>query len=131
MSARWRSMQVSESRASPICRRPASWCAGSGQTHSRNANAPTASGSAIDSGASAGYSGPNILLLTFLNPHGRPKTEMIQSIEALKARMGEIGHLHNVASVLEWDLQTYMPPGGAQARSEQIGFLSRLAHDMF
>src|SRR5262249_1012976 len=49
----------------------------------------------------------------------------------LKVRMGEIGHLHNATNVLEWDLQTYMPPGGAQARSEQIGFLSRLAHEMF
>lgn len=53
------------------------------------------------------------------------------SIEKLKARMSDIGHLHRAAAVLEWDLQTYMPPGGAAARAAQIALLSRLAHEQF
>lgn len=33
--------------------------------------------------------------------------------------------------MMEWDQQTYMPKGGADARSEHIGVLSRLAHETF
>lgn len=54
---------------------------------------------------------------------------MGDSIAALKARLAEAGNLRRAAAVLEWDLQTYMPPGGAKARSEQIGYLARLAHE--
>lgn len=56
---------------------------------------------------------------------------MSARFEALKARIAEIGHLHRAIAVLEWDLQTYMPPGGAAARAEQIALLSRLAHEQF
>jgi len=56
---------------------------------------------------------------------------MSRSLEALKKRTAEIGHLRRVASVLEWDLQTYMPPGGAEGRAEQLALLSRLSHEMF
>ncbi len=56
---------------------------------------------------------------------------MSESIRALKERMAEIGHLGRIAGVLEWDLQTYMPPGGAAARSEQIALISRMTHEMF
>jgi carboxypeptidase Taq len=33
--------------------------------------------------------------------------------------------------VLGWDQQVYMPPGGAEARAEQLSTLSKIAHDMF
>jgi carboxypeptidase Taq len=54
---------------------------------------------------------------------------MSESMEKLKARMSDIGHLHRAMAVLEWDMQTYMPPGGAVARADQIALLSRLAHE--
>ncbi|OYW23699.1 MAG: carboxypeptidase M32, partial [Planctomycetales bacterium 12-60-4] len=37
--------------------------------------------------------------------------------------------LGSCGSVLHWDEQTYMPPGGAEHRSNQLGLLAGLAHD--
>jgi len=37
--------------------------------------------------------------------------------------------LGSCASVLGWDEQTYMPPGGAEHRSNQLGLLAGLTHD--
>lgn len=56
---------------------------------------------------------------------------MTQSIQALKARLTDIAHLHRAAAVLEWDMQTYMPPGGAPARADQMALLSKVAHEQF
>lgn len=47
----------------------------------------------------------------------------------LKARLAEVDDLHAAAAVLEWDQNTYMPPGGAPARARQIATLERLAHE--
>jgi len=52
-------------------------------------------------------------------------------LESLKAKLKEVHNLHNAASVLGWDQQVYMPPGGAQARAEQLATLSKIAHQMF
>jgi carboxypeptidase Taq len=38
--------------------------------------------------------------------------------------------LDSAASVLHWDHQTYMPPGGVGARAEALATLSRLSHDI-
>ena len=54
---------------------------------------------------------------------------MDDEIRALLDRYAEIGNLHRALAVLEWDLHCYMPPGGARARAEQIGVLSRMAHE--
>lgn len=56
---------------------------------------------------------------------------MSHALQQLKRHLSEIGHLHRAIAVLDWDQQTYMPPGGAQARAEQIGYLSGLAHARF
>jgi carboxypeptidase Taq len=32
---------------------------------------------------------------------------------------------------MDWDQQTYMPRGGADARAEHVGILSRMAHELF
>ncbi len=39
--------------------------------------------------------------------------------------------LCSTIDLLEWDQQTYMPPGGAQGRAQQIATLSRMAHELF
>jgi carboxypeptidase Taq len=52
-------------------------------------------------------------------------------LETLKAKLKDVHNLHNAASVLGWDQQVYMPPGGAQARAEQLATLSKIAHEMF
>lgn len=41
----------------------------------------------------------------------------------------EAAVLGSCSSVLSWDEQTYMPSGGAQFRSEQLGMLAGLTHD--
>lgn len=54
---------------------------------------------------------------------------MGENLAALKARTKDILDLRNAAQLLEWDMQACMPPGGAKARAEQLGLLSRLAHE--
>lgn len=39
--------------------------------------------------------------------------------------------LNMAAAVLAWDNETYMPPGGAEARAQQLGTLQSLAHEKF
>ncbi len=49
--------------------------------------------------------------------------------QRLRELYAEIDDLQNAAAVLSWDQQTYMPPGGAQARAEQLATLRRLVHE--
>lgn len=56
---------------------------------------------------------------------------MEDKLQELKNRLGEICDLNRAASVLGWDQQTYMPPGGAAARAEQLATLNRTAHSWF
>jgi carboxypeptidase Taq len=49
----------------------------------------------------------------------------------LKNRLGQIVDLESTAAVLSWDQQTYMPPGGAAARAEQLATLARMSHELF
>ena len=46
----------------------------------------------------------------------------------LKAILAEVTDLSRAAALLEWDQETYMPPGGVNARAEQLSTLLRLAH---
>ena len=43
--------------------------------------------------------------------------------------MREIGRLEAIDSLLEWDQETYMPPGGLKGRSEQRALAARLKHE--
>lgn len=52
-------------------------------------------------------------------------------IAQLKELLGEIADLNAAAAVLSWDQNTYMPPGGAEARGHQLATLSKLAHLKF
>ena len=56
---------------------------------------------------------------------------MDSELQRLKTRLYEVHDLRMVANVLEWEQQTYMPPGGAEARAEQFATLKRLAHEKF
>jgi carboxypeptidase Taq len=55
---------------------------------------------------------------------------MGNNFERLKVRWAEVTDLTYVTAVLSWDQETYMPPAGAQARSEQLATVSKLAHGM-
>ena len=49
----------------------------------------------------------------------------------LRARLAEVADLNRAAAVLEWDQETHMPPGAADARAHQIATLRRFAHERF
>jgi len=53
------------------------------------------------------------------------------ALAALRERLAETSDLHRAAAVLEWDQETHMPPGAAEARAHQIGTLRRFAHERF
>ncbi len=55
---------------------------------------------------------------------------MHQKLETLKAKLKDIHNLYSARAVLGWDQQVYMPPGGAEARAEQLATLSKIAHEM-
>jgi carboxypeptidase Taq len=45
--------------------------------------------------------------------------------------LAEISDLSHVSSLVGWDQQTYMPPGGSAARAEQSATLQKIIHEMF
>jgi carboxypeptidase Taq len=55
----------------------------------------------------------------------------MKQLGRLKNKLAEVSDLRGAAAVLGWDQQTYMPAGGAAARSEQLATLERLSHEMF
>ncbi len=47
----------------------------------------------------------------------------------LKMILHEYTDLANVAMLLNWDMQTYMPVGGSKGRGNQNATINRLAHE--
>jgi carboxypeptidase Taq len=56
---------------------------------------------------------------------------MTTALTELRNRLLEVDDLNGASSLLRWDMATYMPSGGAQARGRQTATLSRLAHEKF
>jgi carboxypeptidase Taq len=54
-----------------------------------------------------------------------------QQLQELKTRLAEIFDLQRASSLLSWDQQTYMPPGGAENRGQQLATLQKIAHVKF
>ena len=52
-------------------------------------------------------------------------------LETLKGKLAEIVDLGKAATLLGWDQQTMMPPGGADSRAHQLATVGRLAHEAF
>ena len=50
--------------------------------------------------------------------------------EAFLDRMGQVNDLLNAKSILSWDANTMMPPGGAPTRAKQMATLMGLARDL-
>ena len=53
------------------------------------------------------------------------------SVSRLKIALGKVHDINAAAHVLEWDQETYMPSGAAEARAHQIATLRQLAHERF
>ncbi len=49
-------------------------------------------------------------------------------LQHLRAILAEVADLSRAAALLEWDQETYMPPGGVESRAQQLSTLQRLAH---
>ena len=54
-----------------------------------------------------------------------------QRFAELRRRLGEVEDLRKARQLLQWDMETMMPPAGADARAEQLGTLTRIAHELF
>jgi carboxypeptidase Taq len=50
------------------------------------------------------------------------------ALAELKERLAEITDLVRIASVLEWDMEVFMPPAGADARGTQLSTVKSLIH---
>jgi carboxypeptidase Taq len=56
---------------------------------------------------------------------------MRNQINELKIRLREVYDLKHIEALLNWDEQTYMPPGGALSRGRHTALLGRLGHEKF
>ena len=56
---------------------------------------------------------------------------MSAALAALQERLKDVNNLQKAAAILDWDQQTYMPPGGVGARAEQKATLAKLSHELF
>jgi carboxypeptidase Taq len=56
---------------------------------------------------------------------------MGEKYEALVKHLRDVYNVGRSASVLQWDMETQMPPQGAEARGAQLETLSRISHQMF
>ena len=56
---------------------------------------------------------------------------MPSSLDKLKDVLADVDALRSAAALMEWDQQTFMPHGGAEARAEHLGRLSKMAHETF
>src|SRR5512135_2680879 len=54
-----------------------------------------------------------------------------EQIQVLKTRLAEVYDLYQCAALLDWDQQTYMPPGGADNRGHHLATLQQVAHTLF
>ncbi len=51
--------------------------------------------------------------------------------EIYKEKMRRIADVRAASAVLQWDQETYLPPGGARFRGQQISTLAELSHQLF
>ena len=56
---------------------------------------------------------------------------MSDKLRRLKEILGEVSDVNRAGGMLAWDQETYMPPGGIQARAEQLSTLRRISHVRF
>jgi carboxypeptidase Taq len=54
-----------------------------------------------------------------------------EKLNQLKTILAELSDISGAASLLGWDQQVNMPPGGAKARGQQLGTLRSIAHQKF
>jgi len=53
---------------------------------------------------------------------------MTETFQLLREAFAEICDLQSASAVLQWDQETYMPPGGCNARAEAVAAVEKAAH---
>jgi len=56
---------------------------------------------------------------------------MGSKLQELKDHLGTISDMGSAVALLNWDQETYMPAGSAQARAKHLSTLQKLTHEMF
>jgi carboxypeptidase Taq len=56
---------------------------------------------------------------------------MSEKLEKLKVLLGEVSDLNHIGAVLGWDQQVNMPPGGSEARGQQLATIGKIAQEKF
>jgi len=56
---------------------------------------------------------------------------MSEKFNQLKELLGEVNDIGKAAAILEWDQNVNMPPGGSEARGQQLATLSKTAQEKF
>ncbi len=56
---------------------------------------------------------------------------MNTNLQKLKDRLAQVSDLSTAASVLSWDQQVNMPPGGSEPRAHHLATIETLAHSLF
>ncbi len=54
----------------------------------------------------------------------------MSAVKNLKSKLSHIVYLGHARAVLDWDQQTQMPPGAAEARAEQSAALEKVIHNL-
>jgi carboxypeptidase Taq len=62
--------------------------------------------------------------------HAYKKGKAVEDrLTELKTHLAEVHDLYAIRELLDWDQETYMPPGGAAARARQLSTVTRLWHE--
>ena len=56
---------------------------------------------------------------------------MSEKLNRLKELLGEVSDINKAASILSWDQQVNMPPGGSEGRGQQLATLGKIAQEKF
>jgi len=56
---------------------------------------------------------------------------MSEKLNQLKQILGEVSDINHALAVLDWDQQVNMPPGGNEARGQQMATLGKIAQEKF
>jgi carboxypeptidase Taq len=54
---------------------------------------------------------------------------MSEKVTKLKELLGEVADLRQIQNILDWDQNVNMPPGGSEARGQQLATIGRIAHE--
>ena len=55
---------------------------------------------------------------------------VLEAYDGLMGKAKELYVIQSVGSIVNWDLETKMPPKGIQLRSEQLALLQKIGHRM-